>query len=56
MLDIKFIRENKEKIKKAVADKGSDLDLEELLQMDDKRKGLLQKIEELNSMRTTLTT
>lgn len=51
MLDIKYIQENKEKVQKAIVAKGVDLDLEELLQMDKKRRELLQKIEELNSLK-----
>jgi len=54
MLDIKFIRENKEGIKKAVKDKGLDLDVERLLEMDDMRKKILQKVEELNSLKNDL--
>lgn len=54
MLDIKFIRENQEAIKKAITDKGVDLDLDELLEMDKKRRKLLQNIEELNSMKNDI--
>jgi seryl-tRNA synthetase len=54
MLDIKFIRENQEVIKKAAENKGVDLNVEELLEMDEKRKELLQKIEELNSMKNDI--
>jgi seryl-tRNA synthetase len=54
MLDIKFIQENQEAVKKAIQDKGVDLKLEELLEMDKKRKELLQKIEELNSMKNDI--
>jgi seryl-tRNA synthetase len=46
MLDIKFIRENKELIKEAARKKRVALDVDKLIDADDKRKALLQKIEE----------
>lgn len=54
MLDIKFIRENKEEIKKAVKNKRLDLDLEKLLEIDEQRVKLLQEIEELNAQKNKL--
>lgn len=54
MLDIKFIRENKETVEKAIKDKGVDLDLDKLLKFDDKRVRLVQKIEELNAEKNKL--
>ncbi|MBI4837266.1 MAG: serine--tRNA ligase [Candidatus Portnoybacteria bacterium] len=54
MLDIKFIRENKEAIKEAVKNKGINLDLDELLEIDEKRVGFLQEIEELNAKKNEL--
>lgn len=47
MLDIKFIRENKEELKKAIQNKRIDLDLDELLEIGEQRVRLLQKMEEL---------
>ncbi len=49
MLDIKFIRENKEEIKKAIVNKRVDLDLERLLALDDKRLKIMQEIESLQA-------
>ncbi|MDD5606266.1 MAG: serine--tRNA ligase [Candidatus Pacebacteria bacterium] len=49
MLDIKFIRENKELIKKAIFHKNIDLDLEKLLLLDRKRRNLIQEVEKLKS-------
>jgi seryl-tRNA synthetase len=46
MLDIKFIRENLELVKKAAKDKGYEIDIDKLLVLDDKRKKLLKKLEE----------
>ncbi|HFC36198.1 MAG TPA: serine--tRNA ligase [Candidatus Moranbacteria bacterium] len=54
MLDIKFVKENKEAIKKAIEDKNIDLDLEELLQVDKKRVRLLQEIESLQAEKNKL--
>lgn len=47
MLDIKFIRENAEKIKKVAEDKNIKFDVEQLLELDKKRISQLQYIEEL---------
>jgi len=49
MLDIKFIRENAEEIKKAIKNKNIDLDLDRLLKVDEKRVEALQEIEELKA-------
>ncbi len=34
MLDLKFIRENKDVVKKAIKDRGLKLDIDELLKLD----------------------
>ncbi len=49
MLDIKYIRENADKVKKAIADKRIDLDLEELLDFDSQRRDLLTELESLSA-------
>lgn len=54
MLDIKFIRENQEAVKKAIKDKGLDLDLDNLLELDKKRVESLQEIEKLQTQRNEL--
>ena len=53
MLDINKIRENKEEIKEKLLKRmeEKDLDLDGLLQADDKRKGLIQKADELKAKR-----
>jgi len=51
MLDINFIRENAKKIKKAVKDKGLQLDVDKLLKIDDKRREIIRKIDTLRSER-----
>lgn len=49
MLDIKFIRENKEEIKKAIKNKRVDLDLEQLLALDNERLKIMQEVEGLQA-------
>lgn len=49
MLDIKFIRENKEVIDAGAKKKRINFDVNKLIEVDDKRKELLQKIEELRA-------
>src|SRR3989344_951633 len=51
MLDIKFIRENQEAVKKAVKDKGVNLDLAKLLVLDEHRRKLTSEIDELRRQR-----
>lgn len=51
MLDINFIRENKDLVKKAIADKAMELNLEELLLLDEKRRQLILKVDELRHQR-----
>ncbi len=54
MLDIKFIRENAEKIKEAIKNKNINLDLDELLEIDEKRVKALQDIEALSAEKNKL--
>src|SRR3989344_9065420 len=54
MLDIKFIRENKDTVKKAIKDKMVDLDLEKLLKLDEERRALITKTVKLNKQRKEL--
>ena len=49
MLDIKFIRDNADKIKKAITDKRVNLNLDELLDLDTKRRNLLTEMEGLQA-------
>lgn len=51
MLDINFIRKNPEIVKKAVTDKGIDLDVDKLLKLDVKRRQLIVKVDELRKQR-----
>lgn len=49
MLDIKFIRENVDAVKKAIKQKGLKFDIEELIAVDEKRRELIQKSEGLRA-------
>lgn len=51
MLDINFIRANAEKVKKAVYEKYMEVDIDELLKIDDKRRELLAQVEQLRHRR-----
>ena len=54
MLDIKFIRENADKIKEVIKNKNIKLDLDELLEVDKKRVESLQYIELLSAEKNKL--
>jgi seryl-tRNA synthetase len=54
MLDIKFIRENADKLKEAIKNKNIKLDLDELLEVDKKRVESLQQIELLSAEKNKL--
>ncbi len=45
MLDIKFIRENQKKVEEAAKNKGYKVDISKLLELDGKRKELIQEID-----------
>lgn len=47
MLDVNFIRQNPEVVKKAVQDKGINLDVDELLSLDQKRREIISKVDAL---------
>ena len=47
MLDIKFIRENKDLIKEAARKKRVKVDIDRLLAVDEKRRALIQEVDEL---------
>lgn len=51
MLDIKYIRENADEIKKTIQQKNIKLDLEQLLEIADKRGEIQQKLDELRAER-----
>lgn len=51
MLDIKFIRKNRDAIDKAISDKHIDLDIDELIGVDKERVELMQEVEVLKSLK-----
>lgn len=54
MLDIKFIRENLVQVKKDTANKGYKTDVDAVLELDDQRKKLTYKIDELRARRNQI--
>jgi seryl-tRNA synthetase len=51
MLDIKFIRENRDLVKEGVKNKRVNIDIDELLKLDEERRKLLVESEELKAQR-----
>lgn len=51
MLDIQFIRENAEQVKEVAKDKNTSVDIDALLQLDFKRRDMLQEVEKLRKAR-----
>lgn len=54
MLDIKFIRENKDLVKKNCEERNAKCDIDQLLALDEQRKDLLRQTEELNAEKNRL--
>ena len=54
MLDIKFIRQNPDKVKEGCKKKGVKVDIDKLLELDKKKREYLQKIESLKSKQNKL--
>lgn len=54
MLDIKFIRENREAVQKNCENRGVKCDIDRLLALDDMRKETLLQIEELNALKNDI--
>ena len=51
MLDVKFIRENLELVEKSAKEKGYKINVQEVIDLDDKRKKEIAKVEELRKKR-----
>ncbi len=47
MLDLRFVRENGEKVKESLRKRGTKLDIDHLLELDSKHRQLLQEVEKL---------
>jgi len=54
MLDIKFVRENLVKVKKALAKRQTNFDLENLIKLDDERKSIQGRVDELHAQQNQL--
>ena len=54
MLDVKFIRENLGLVEKSAKEKGYKINIQEVLELDDKRKEMLQQVEELRRQRNEI--
>lgn len=51
MLDINFIKENKELVKKSIDARKADIDLDKLLELDEQRRKLIQDVDNLRAKR-----
>ncbi|MCX6826075.1 MAG: serine--tRNA ligase [candidate division Zixibacteria bacterium] len=51
MLDLKFIRENPQIVKEAVKNKKESVDIDKILELDNKRRSLITKVEQLKAER-----
>ncbi len=54
MLDINYIRANRQKVEDAIHNKGYTISLDEILELDDERKELSQKIDTLRQERNQI--
>mgnify|MGYP006285867153 CR=1 FL=1 len=54
MLDIDFIRENAEDVKRAARVKGFDVDVDRLIEVDDRRRELIQETEKIRQRRNEI--
>ena len=54
MLDIRFIRENAERVQESARAKGYDVDIKKLLELDDNRRELQQQVDELRTRRNEI--
>src|SRR3989338_4076686 len=54
MLDIKFIRQNPEKVKEVIVKKQANIDIDRVLELDEKKREYLQKIENMRSEQNKL--
>ncbi len=54
MLDIKFVRDDTELVQQALINRGTNLDLNEFLELEKKRRAVLAEVEALKSKRNTV--
>lgn len=53
MLELKFIRENREKVEEMLKNRNSNLTLDEFFQLDDERREILGEVEALKQKRNS---
>lgn len=51
MLDIKYIRDNKDKVKENVKNRNVEVSVDRLLELDDKRRAVIHQVEDLRAQR-----
>ena len=54
MIDLKYIRENINEVKKSTKQKGCDVDFDSIIILDDKRRELIIKVEKLKAERNKI--
>ncbi len=54
MLDIKFLRQNVDLVKRKLAERGQDIDVDAFVRMDAKRRDILQEVESLRNERNAV--
>lgn len=54
MLDIRFIRENAERVQESAKQKGYSVDVQQLLELDDSRRELQQQVDQLRTRRNEI--
>lgn len=51
MLDLKFVRENAELVKQSAANKNESVDVDKILELDEKRRAIIAEVENLKALR-----
>jgi seryl-tRNA synthetase len=54
MLDIKFIRQHTDLVRRKLIERGQDLDLDEVIRLEEQRRNILQEVENLRNERNTV--
>jgi seryl-tRNA synthetase len=54
MLDIKFIRQNKDLVRQKLTERGQVLNLDEFIRLEEQRRNILQEVEALRNERNTV--
>jgi seryl-tRNA synthetase len=54
MLDIRFIRENADTVKAAMANRNADVDVDSILAFDNRRRAIVSEVEELKAERNKI--